>query len=141
MKTVNTLIRLRKERLNDAHQLRNKLETDRDALFARMKNLEAELENEARLAAQSEFPGDMYASFVASVNGQRQMLVREIEALDVAMAQADDIVSEAYQALKSLEISAESELARRREKTEKTEQAGLDEVAMATHLRTQARTD
>lgn len=91
------------------------------------------------MAAKSEIAVDMYTSFATWIIGQQRSLGHEVAALDAAVAQADDIVSDAFQAFKSLEISDDIARRDRRQKEARAEQADLDEIAMTTYCRKRSK--
>lgn len=133
MKALATLIRLHRQRLDEARTRLASLERERDTLTDYAAALAEEIAAEAAIAAGSLETLGVYAAYRARAAAAEAHLGEEIAAVEAAIVDAHAGVAEAFRRLKTYEITAE----RRREAARRAEAAAtqrtLDEVGRAIH--------
>ena len=138
MKALRTLIRLHKQYVDDKRAALGELEVGREALRDRSARLEAEIESEGRVAAESYAAGRSFPRYVRRIGGERRVIAAEIAKLDGAVAEAAEALAAAYRDLKKYEISHDVRVRDRKAAEARTDQAQLDEIAITLHRRKHA---
>ncbi|MFN4087633.1 MAG: flagellar FliJ family protein [Alphaproteobacteria bacterium] len=132
MKRLDMLIRARQWQLDERRRQVADLEVSVDLTLARIRSLDSSIDSEARLADQVG-PGAGFAAYAAGVRERRSKLVATLETLEAELAQARDLVAEAFQDLKKFELVQESRRSRERAVAAHREQFALDEIAALRH--------
>jgi len=132
MKSLRTLIRLRKHTLDEARRELTALQQAVDAINQARDGIDRELAAESATARDNIEASYRYGSYLVTVRERRAILnAQEGEILQrIALAEAG--VREAFRDLKQLEIADAQRLERERAEAGRREQASLDEVALST---------
>lgn len=128
MKTLTTLIRLHKQRLDEKRVRLTEIEKERDRLYGAIADLAAELESEKQTAAGSYDAARTFAAYAAHVGDRRRAHENEIIATGPRIARAAEEVAEAFRELKKYEISRDLRQERENMLEARREQALLDEM-------------
>jgi flagellar protein FliJ len=129
MKSGPALQKLAKHRIEMLQQSLNAAEGEAEAAFARVRNMNAALEQERLLAAQAG-QGPEFARYAMAIKPKRVGLMQDAAG---AAARADSVRAELMEAFaegKKIEILMERALERERAEEARIEQANLDEVAL-----------
>lgn len=132
MKRLDSLIRVRQWQLDESRRHVAELEASIERTQARIRSLDGNIETEGKLADQAG-PGNGFAAYAAGVRERRRKLAETLETLGAELAQARDLVAEAFQELKKFELVQESRRTRERAGAARREQFTLDEIAAARH--------
>lgn len=135
MRALATLVRLRREALDERRQRVSELENRLDALDRRRRDLDEDNAKEQRLIGSSTEMLFAYPGYAAWVRVERQRLADARAAVETQATAAREELVVAFSELKKLEI-AEAEQRRRRHKEQaRLEQKRLDEVGLIQHRR------
>ena len=138
MKRTNTLIRLRRFRVDD---LKRRLAT-LDALKAdaerKLADLEDSVTREKQRAGDSALGRLAFPSFLPSIESRRENLRETLKDLERERVQAQDELTTAFQDLKALEFATEQQQKRADEIEARRTQSRVDEMALVRHLRKHA---
>ncbi len=137
MKGIATLIRLRKQRLDEMRVALAELERKRDQLIVAARHLEEEFKAEQKTAAASLEASITYGGYAAKVAEWREALVNETTKMEAEIERAGDAVVEAYRELKKYEVNESRRAARVHAESERRERRDLDEIALNTFRRRQ----
>ena len=137
MKGIATLIRLRKQRLDEMRVALAEIERKRDQLIAAARHLEEEFKAEQKTAAASLDASLTYSGYAAKVAEWRVALANETTKLGAEIERAGEAVVEAYRELKKYEVNESRREARVRAESERRERQNLDEIALDTFRRRQ----
>ena len=138
MKRTNTLIRLRRFRVDDLKRRLATLDAMKADVERKLADLEDSVARERQRAGDSDIGRLAFPSFLKSIETRRENLratLRDIERERVT-AQAD--LNTAFQELKSLEFATEQQAKRVEEIEARRNQSRLDEMALVRHLRKHA---
>jgi hypothetical protein len=138
MRTLETLIKVHKHQLDEKRRALTDLENLRADLIAQREKLDADLAREQEVAKQVECGAFAYASFHQGYIMRRDTLMASLAELETRIAEAHQIVSEAYQDLKRHEIALASRQRRQKEEEDRRTQTVLDEVSLEMHRRRMA---
>lgn len=131
MKSLRTLIRLRKHTLDEARRELAVLQREVDAIDQARRRLDQELVDESATARSDVEASYGYGHYLATVRERRSEFDRQVSALAQQVALAEACVREAFREVKQLEIADAQRLERERAEMARQEQAGLDEVALS----------
>jgi flagellar export protein FliJ len=138
MKRGDTLIRLRRFRVDEMKRRMSTLDGMKADAERKLADLEESVARERQRASDSDIGRLAFPSFLKSIEARRENLratLKEIERERVT-AQAD--LNVAFQDLKSLEFAAEQQAKRAAEIESRRAQSRLDEMALVRHLRKHA---
>src|SRR5476649_1464501 len=138
MKRGETLIRLRRFRVDDLKRRMATLDAMAADVERKLADLEDSVTRERQRAGDSDIGRLAFPSFLRSIETRRENLratLKEIERERVT-AQAD--LNAAFQDLKSLESATEQQAKRVAELETRRSQSRLDEMALVRHLRKHA---
>ncbi len=135
MKGLPTLIRLRKQDLDELRREMVALEAQRAALIARRERIDRELAEEQRFVAETPDMAFAYGAFAQRVIGERADIAARKLALEDDIAALGERVAEAYAELKKYEIAMSQRLRRQRAEAARREQRDLDELGLNMHRR------
>lgn len=130
MSGLESLIRLHRWKLEEKRRALAELEALMDDLRTRAGNLEVEIINEQKAAADSEEAGFAYAAYAAQAIHRRGVLAQSATELEVRIEAARDGVKEAFQEAKKYEIAQERKLERERKVTARRERIVEDDIAL-----------
>jgi flagellar protein FliJ len=129
------LVRLRDWELDEKRRALAELLAEVDALVNKRQALEDEVEREKEIASTSFEASMNYNAFANSVIMRRAQIDAEIEALQEAVDDANQVVLGAFQELRKSEIVRDDFDAGERLKESRREQMELDEIAQTLHRR------
>jgi flagellar export protein FliJ len=135
MNRTDTLLRLKRFRVDEMKRRMASIEAMKSDLEKKLSDLEDSVTREKQRAGDSDIGRLAFPSFLKSIESRRENLrttLRDIER-EHAAAQAD--LSDAFQDLKSLEFATEQQAKRLAEIQARRTQARMDEMAMVRHLR------
>lgn len=130
MSGLDSLIRLHRWKLEEKRRVLADLEALMDDLLTRASDLEVEILNEQKAAADSEEAGFAYAAYAAQAIHRREILAQSAAELEEKIGTARDDVKEAFQEAKKYEIAQERKLERERIVTARRERIAEDDVAL-----------
>lgn len=134
MKGLKTLIRLRKRELDELQKAKTEFERNRAQLVEALEKLQAEIEEESRLAGEDLALAPYFAGFINNARAREEGIGKGIALLDKEIEALMEKVREAFGELKKLEIALELEQQRERERLARIEQASLDEMGLRGYL-------
>jgi flagellar export protein FliJ len=135
MNRTDTLLRLKRFRVDEMKRRMAAIETMRADLEKKLADLDDNVAREKQRAGDSDIGRLAFPSFLKSIETRRENLrttLRDIEK-EHAAAQAD--LTNAFQDLKSLEFATEQQAKRLEEIQTRRAQSRMDEMAMVRHLR------
>lgn len=137
-KGLKTLIRLAKWDVDDKQRVLVALQGREDEILAAIRHAEERLVAEQQVASQDAMGvGYVYAAFANAWLARREQLMQALDHVRMEIAKARDDLSEAFNRLKTYEITQRERERREREELEKKEQAFLDETGLNIHRRRQ----
>ena len=130
MKSRDTLIRLRKFQVDEKHRKVMQIE-GMIAEFERMANdLEREIKVEQDRAGIHDPTHFAYPTYAKAAIQRRENLKHSADELKVQLDDAKELLAEAFEELKKVELLDERDQARERADENAREQADLDSIAM-----------
>jgi flagellar FliJ protein len=135
MKRGDTLMRLKRFRVDDLKRRMTTLDGMKADLDRKLSDLEESVARERQRANDSDIGRLAFPSFLRSIESRRENLratLKEIER-ERATVQAD--LQAAFQDLKSLELAIDQQQKRAAELEARRSQSRLDEMALVRHLR------
>ena len=131
MKSLRTLIRLRKHTLDEARRELTELQRAVDAINQARINLDRELEQESATARDDIEVSYRYGNYLVTVRERRRVFDAQENELLQRISLAEAGVREAFRDLKQFEIANARRLEEERAEAGRREQATLDEVALS----------
>jgi flagellar export protein FliJ len=131
MKGLDTLARLAKFELDAARRQLAGLEQLRDHFQLGLQRLASDLGREQALAAESWEAGRSYAAYARAMIQRRSVMQKSLDDLAPRLAEAADVVTEAYQTLKRYELAIEHRQRLAAAQAQRREQAALDATALS----------
>jgi flagellar export protein FliJ len=138
MKRTNTLIRLRRFRVDDLKRRLGTLDAMKADVEKKLSDLEDSVAREKQRAGDSDIGRLAFPSFLKSIEGRRENLRATQKDIERERAQAQDDLTNAFQDLKALEFATEQQQKRASEIEQRRAQSRLDEMALVRHLRKHA---
>jgi flagellar FliJ protein len=135
MKSLATLIRLRKHTLDEARRELTGLQRAVDAINQARESLDRELVDESATARDDIEASYRYGDYLVTVRERRSSFDQQENELAQRVALAEAGVREAFRDLKQFEIADAQRLERERAEATRREQADLDEVALSAFRR------
>lgn len=129
MKTLNTLIRLHKRKLDELRRNMAALEGQKEQLHQSIKSLQNELEKEMKLAGLQAEMANFFGEFAKRIRGRQDMLHGEIKNIDVKIAELNKEIFAEFTELKKYEIARENLKQKMAEEEKRKETLMLDEIA------------
>jgi flagellar protein FliJ len=131
MKSLRTLIRLRKHTLDEARRELTALQRAVDAINQARASLDRELADESATARDDIEVSYRYGNYLVTVRERRRVFDEQESELSQRIALAEAGVREAFRDLKQFEIAEARRLEEERAEAGRQEQAALDEVALS----------
>ena len=131
MKSLGTLIRLRKHNLDEARRELTALQQAVDAVNQAREDLDRELADESATARDDIEASYRYGNYLVTVRERHRLLDQQEHELQQKIALAEAAVREAFRDLKQFEIADAQRLEQERAEAGRQEQAALDEVALS----------
>jgi flagellar export protein FliJ len=138
MKRTNTLIRLRRFRVDDLKRRLATLDAMKADVERKLADLEDSVAREKQRAGDSDIGRLAFPSFLKSIEGRRENLRATAKDIERERVQAQDELTGAFQDLKALEFATEQQAKRAGEIEARRAQSRLDEMALVRHLRKHA---
>jgi flagellar export protein FliJ len=138
MKRTNTLIRLRRFRVDDLKRRLATLDAMKADVERKLADLEDSVAREKQRAGDSDIGRLAFPSFLKSIEGRRENLRATHKDIERERAQAQEDLTSAFQDLKALEFATEQQAKRAEEVEARRAQSRLDEMALVRHLRKHA---
>jgi flagellar FliJ protein len=138
MKRRDTLMRLKRFRVDDLKRRMATLDGMKSDLEKKLADLEESVARERQRANDSDIGRLAFPSFLRSIESRRENLRATLKELEREREQAQGDLTGAFQDLKSLELAVESQAKRAAETETRRGQSRLDEMALVRHLRKHA---
>jgi len=138
MKRTNTLIRLRRFRVDDLKRRLATLDAMKADLERKLADLEDSVARERQRAGDSDIGRLAFPSFLKSIESRRENLRATHKDVERERAQAQEDLTSAFQDLKALEFATEQQAKRAEEVEARRAQSRMDEMALVRHLRKHA---
>jgi flagellar protein FliJ len=138
MKRRDTLMRLKRFRVDDLKRRMLTLDAMKSDLEKKLADLEESVARERQRANDSDIGRLAFPSFLRSIDGRRDNLRATLKELEREREQAQGDLASAFQDLKSLELAIEAQAKRTAELETRRGQSRLDEMALVRHLRKHA---
>lgn len=135
MRSLATLVRLRREALDERRQRVSELENRLDALDRRRLDLDEENAKEQRLLGGSAEMLFAYPGYAARVRDEGQRLAEARAAVVTQATAAREELVAAFSELKKLEIADADQRRRLHKEQARLEQSRLDEIGLIQHRR------
>lgn len=138
MKRRDTLLRLKRFRVDDLKRRMATLDGMKADLERKLADLEESVARERQRAHDSDIGRLAFPSFLKSIEVRRENLRATLSELEREREQAQGELTGAFQDLKSLELAMEQQAKRAAELESRRGQSRLDEMALVRHLRKHA---
>jgi flagellar export protein FliJ len=138
MKRGDTLMRLKRFRVDDMKRRMATLDAMKSDLERKLSDLEESVAREKQRANDSDIGRLAFPSFLRSIDVRRENLKATLKEIEREAVQAQAELTAAYQDLKSLELATEQQAKRLAEVETRRSQSRLDEMSIVRHLRKHA---
>jgi flagellar FliJ protein len=138
MKRTNTLIRLRRFRVDELKRRLATLDGMKADAERKLADLEDSVTREKQRAGDSDIGRLAFPSFLKSIESRRENLRGTLKDIERERAQAQEELTTAFQDLKALEFATEQQAKRASEVEARRAQSRVDEMALVRHLRKHA---
>jgi flagellar export protein FliJ len=138
MKRGDTLMRLKRFRVDDLKRRMATLDGMRSDLERKLSDLEDSVAREKQRANDSDIGRLAFPSFLRSIDVRRENLRATLKEIEREAVQAQAELTAAFQDLKSLELATEQQARRLAEVETRRSQSRLDEMSIVRHLRKHA---
>ena len=138
MKRGDSLIRLRRFRVDEMKRRMGTLDGMKTDAERRLNDLEESVARERQRAGDSDIGRLAFPSFLRSIESRRENLRATMKELERERANAQADLNTAFQELKSLEFATEQQAKRVAEIEARRAQSQVDEMALVRHLRKHA---
>lgn len=135
MKTLDTLIKLQKNRVDEQRQMLARLQNKLTQIEQTIAALEQQKLDEQIAAAQDAEKAVTYGAFLKAAIRRGRELEREREIAAAAVNAAHDMLAELFEEQKRYEIAADARAAKERAEESRRDTAELDEIGAITHQR------
>lgn len=137
MKSMDSLIRLRKWTLDEKRRKVSELEKLAQRLNDQLAGLAKELEAEQRVAAGDPLAAGSYGGYANAVIERRERLLRSLKEVEVEMGRALNEVADAFQEFKKLDTIRNRDRERQEWRARRLQQAELDAAGLDVFRRNQ----
>ena len=138
MKRRDTLLRLKRFKVDDAKRRMMTLDGMKSDLERKLADLEESVAREKQRANDTDIGRLAFPSFLKSIEGRRENIRNSLKDIEREREQCQAELTSAYQDLKSLELAMEQEAKRAAEAEARRSQSRMDEMAIVRHLRKHA---
>jgi flagellar export protein FliJ len=138
MKRQDTLIRLRRFRVDDLKRRMATLDGMKADVEKKIADLEDSVARERQRASDSDIGRLAFPSFLRSIEDRRENLRATLKDIERERVICQNDLAAAFQDLKSLEFASEQQEKRLAEIEARRAQSRLDEMALVRHLRKHA---
>ena len=134
-KTLTTLIKLYRRRLDELRRAMVALENEKSQLQLASARLQQELEDEIRKATEQPEMGHFFGGFATRIQQRQEELASAIHEIDMKIRKLNDDISEAFTDVKKYEIAQDNQKKREAQEALRKETIMLDELASQQHRR------
>jgi flagellar protein FliJ len=138
MKRRDTLLRLKRFKVDDLKRRLGTLDEMKADLDKKLTDLDASVAREKQRAADSEIGRLAFPSFLQSIEVRRKNIRGTMNDLEGERARVQEELATAYQDLKSFELAEQERERRVGEAQSRATQSRQDEMAIVRHLRKHA---
>ncbi len=138
MKKQDTLLRLRKFRVDEFKRRMGTLDGMKSDLEKKLADLEESVARERQRAGDTDIGRLAFPSFLKSIDVRREKLRETLKDIERERVSCQNELTDAYQDLKALEFAQEQQEKRLVEIEARRAQSRLDEMALVRHLRKHA---
>ena len=138
MKRRDTLMRLKRFKVDDLKRRMGTLDAMRSDLERKIADLEESVARERHRANDTDIGRLAFPSFLRSIEDRRENLRNSLKDIERERAICQAELTAAYQDMKSLELAMEQQVRRAAEIEERRSQSRIDEMAIVRHLRKHA---
>ena len=138
MKRTDSLMRLKRFRVDDLKRRMGTLDGMKNDLERKLADLEESVAREKQRANDSDIGRLAFPSFLRSIDSRRENLKATLKEIERERAQCQDELNVAFQDLKSLELAVDQQVKRAAEIEARRSQSRMDEMAIVRHLRKHA---
>lgn len=129
MAELGGIIRFRKWQLDEQRRDLAVLLEDRSAIGASIEALEAEVA-EQKVLADNDMAAMTLGAYIEGARKKKAWLLEDLRKKDEEIADKQDVVSEAFRELKTLEIAERRQKERSQKELQRQEQNELDELGL-----------
>lgn len=140
MKSLETLIKLRKRDIDETRQQLSMLEDERAKAIAHIITIAQEIKKETEASDASVGWADMLAEFLQRMERRKDAQTQKVLRIEARMGQLRDRLVEQFAEMKKYEIARDNRLAAEQKKLEKQMQTMLDEIGTQLHERNRVAT-
>lgn len=138
MSQFDQLVKLRTWELDEKRRVLGELQREANALLARRREIEEELEREQSVASGSVEASMTYNAYARAVMRRREQMDQAIAEAESRVEAANEEVRDAFGELRKAEIARDRYDERERIRLARIEQAQFDEMAQQIHRRNRA---
>lgn len=135
MKTLRTLIRFKKQQLDELRRRMGALENQRQQFINRSEGLRKEMLKELELAKGQPEMAAFFGNFAERIRLKQEEITLELMKLEEKMAKLTEQIREGFSEQKKLEVVQDRRLVVEREQQRRHENAQLDEQGEQRHRR------
>ncbi len=135
MKRRDSILRLKRFQVDEMKRKLTTLEEMRADLEKKLADLDETVAREKQRASDSDIGRLAFPSFLQSIEIRRKNIRTTMKEVETELARQRDVLTDAFQELKSFEIAEEERLRRAAEAEARAGQSRLDELALVRHLR------
>jgi len=135
MKRRDTLLRLKRFKVDDLKRRLGTLDEMKADLEKKLTDLDASVAREKQRASDSEIGRLAFPSFLQSIEVRRKNIKGTMKDLEGERSKQQDELAAAFQDLKTFEVAEEERFRRAAEAESRAGQSRLDEMAIVRHLR------
>jgi flagellar protein FliJ len=135
MNRTDTLLRLKRFRVDEMKRRISTIDAMRANLERQLTNLDEDVAREKQRANDSDIGRLAFPSFLRSVEARRENLRTTLKEIEREYESAQLDLNNAFQDLKALEFATEQQAKRLAEIEARRDQSRLDELALVRHLR------
>jgi flagellar protein FliJ len=135
MNRTDTLLRLKRFRVDEMKRRISTIDAMRANLERKLSDLDEDVAREKQRAADSDLGRLAFPSFLRSIETRRENLRMTLKDIEREYDAAQLDLNNAFQDLKALEFATEQQAKRLAEIEARRAQSRLDELALARHLR------
>jgi flagellar protein FliJ len=135
VKGLPTLIRLRRQELDERRRGLVELEQQEAELEQQISAVDDEVDHEQKFASGADDVRFAYENFSRAAKVRRELLVEALTAQRALVERARNQVSEAFREFKKLDIAEQNAQRRQDEEQERRERIEMDEIGLEIHRR------
>lgn len=134
MKSLETLIKISQQQLDEYRHNLNILLDKKDELVGQKQQLQQSLEKEQKHYRRNAEAQYVYSNYAAKIGMEQENLSGFVEVLDEQIEQVSELIAEAYQELKKFDILLETKQREEVEEEKLKERLTLDEMTTVRYV-------